>query len=485
MGAGIPLLPSAFQSAGLVSSSVFTIVVAILAGLAATMLAEVTKQATSSGGTEYSTLCKEHLGPNSFRLVQVILNLSLLSLNLVSILLTIQVMDWTIVRIFGCTCGLVLLSGGDTSSTAAGFDCVCFAANQCSRGDSPFQSDMVIGVGFLVVLALVVPLSFLNLENNIVVQVISVLAQVAIMVQWMVVFFAKGFPNSSSSPKEVHSSSVIVITSQGSMLSQVVLNFAFAMTVPSWMAVRRTSSSVNTVVWSSIIFSTVFFLAVGILGALSFPSLDGESILTAIDRASNGSVLSEVSVYLFPLIAVASSIPVFCIIVRDNLLESKLCRRRGWANLWAVVLPWILVIPLTAGNSVFNAVTTYTSILFLIPINFIIPVWLYYAAVLKKKKKSACCSDENQRCRHQFELFSLKYPRLAKRIPRIIVEILDREPTPAAEHFALPKHSPLGLKRVISVTILALFGVMALFSFVSSILQSALSSVVVLKNTTC
>jgi amino acid permease len=121
-----------------------------------------------------------------------------------------------------------------------------------------------------------------------------------------------------------------------------VLNYAFVMTVPSWCNEKRRSSNVNKVVWSSVGISTAFFLAVAVFGAMAFPNLGGEDILTKLNQASNGnSVLTEVSVYLFPIIAVASSIPVFSIIIRYNLMENGICGKL-WANIWAVVLPWVI-----------------------------------------------------------------------------------------------------------------------------------------------
>jgi hypothetical protein len=126
-----------------------------------------------------------------------------------------------------------------------------------------------------------------------------------------------------------------------------------------------------------------------------------------------GSVVDQITVYLFPLIAVASSIPIYSIIVRYNLIENRICSTR-WANFWAVVFPWFLAIPLTAvalenalvvvnmncrryviggcvgaatqltqhpqGNAVFNNVVNITSIAFQIPINLIIPFAIYILA---------------------------------------------------------------------------------------------------------
>ena len=471
MGAGIPLLPSAFQQAGLVVSCLATLVVAVVSGFAATMLAESMKFFPTNNNVhfshrvEYSTLCKTYLGAGPFWMAQVLLNLSLLSMNLVSILLTVQVMDWTIVRIFGCTCGLILAP--DHGGPDFGFRCVCFLANQCSHGDSPFQNAMVVGLGFVVVVCMIIPLSCLNLEDNILVQVVSCVIQIGIIIQWIVTFFMRGLDWEGSAVAPGSFSASAAAAAQGALLGQVILNYAFVVAIPSWCNDKHHSSSVNTTVWTSVGFSTGTFLIVGVLGALAFPNLNGESILTAINRATHGSLTSQISVYLFPLIAVASSIPVFCIIVRQNLVENDICRLR-WANVWAVILPWILAIPLTAGNEVFNSIATYTSIVFLAPINFLVPLWTY---IVNKGNLSYVDSASALSSMS----FSERYPCLSSRIvPRALRIYLDKERPSAPEHFALPAcaRNSRTRKRAIVLGMMLLLGATIVFSLAMSIWQS-------------
>ncbi len=395
MGVGIPLLPTLFQQAGFVSPIVIMLVVALLSGLSASMLTESMKYVPGNRNfddrIEYASLCKFYLGTGPYWLIQVFLNMSLLSVNIVSILLTVQVMDWTIVRVFTSTCGLVLLPVAN--KTVEGFQCISPVVGLCSHDNSPFGNAMVISIGFVVIIALIIPMGYFNLEDNIGIQVLATLIQTLILIQWVVAFFIHGFTISGENVTAFGTG-----VGQGSVLGQVILNYAFVMTVPSWCNEKKRSSNVNKVVWSSVGISTTFFLAVGILGALSFPNLRGEDILTALNQASNGSVITEVSVYLFPIIAVASSIPVFSIIIRYNLMENGLCNK-FWANVWAVVLPWVLAVPLTAGNTIFNSVATYTSILFQIPINLIVPFWIYIMAMRRKAYLKPCYCEPG-RCEH-------------------------------------------------------------------------------------
>lgn len=361
--------------------------VALLSGYSATMLTEAMKYLPGNKNfddrVEFASLAKFYLGRWPYVATQIFLNLALLSLNLVSILETIQVMDWTLVGIFGCTYGLTLWP-------RAGFQRVCpvTTGNTC---DSPFGQSMVVGLGYVVIVVLIIPLGYWNLDDNIIIQVVSVVIQLAIICKWCITFLMKGF----------HTEAVTAFGTgqgQGAVLGQVLLNYAFIMSVPSWCNEKRRSSNVNRVVWSAVSVATVCYLAVSIMGALAFPGLHGQDILTAINNADGNSIIDHISVYLYPLIAISTSIPIFSIIMRYNIVENGIMSVR-WANVVSVLLPWLLVIPMTAGNSIFNAVSDFSSIAFQLPINLILP-FIIYAMAMRRKAYLKPCLCEPGPCSH-------------------------------------------------------------------------------------
>ncbi len=215
--------------------------------------------------------------------------------------------------------------------------------------------------------------------------------QLLIMVSWIVTFVMRGFTVSA----------VPIVgqpSAQGSVLGNIMLNYAYITTVPSWVNEKRRSSNVKRVLGPSVCAATLCYLLIGILGALAFPGLGDTDVLTAIAESASATILDKISVYLFPLIAVASSIPIFSIIIRYNLVENQVLSLR-WANVVSVVLPWVLVIPLTAGNSIFNAVSAYTSLLFQLPINLCIPFIIYYLALRRKATLKPCLCEPGP-CEH-------------------------------------------------------------------------------------
>jgi hypothetical protein len=289
--------------------------------------------------------------------------------------------------------------------------------------------------------------------------------QTGIFVYWIASFVSRGFVSTAVSA---------VGTDQSNVLGQVMVNFAFVITVPSWCNEKRRSSSVNVTVWSAVFFSTIIYLLIGAMGAYSFPNLQGADILTALNR-QDATLFDEITVYLFPVVVVASSIPVYSIIVRYNLVQNGLAKR-GMANFLGVVLPWLLVIPLTAGNNVFNELSNFTALLFQMPINLLLPFAIYFIAVRQKHTLKECLCPLGEPCAHDVAsanreseseestvpvlVFSGKHPWLAHILPKRVVKAFDHEFKPAAEHFALPKALPF---RVLLVTAVCCSIVCAVF----------------------
>ena len=79
--------------------------------------------------------------------------------------------------------------------------------------------------------------------------------------------------------------------------------------------------------------------------------------------------------YLVPPAAILTSIPVFSIIVKDNLVSIGLCGPR-WAGFWAVFFPWVLALVLYEGDSL-GVILNWTGILLTAPINMMLPCWFY------------------------------------------------------------------------------------------------------------
>ncbi len=204
-------------------------------------------------------------------------------LYLVSLVSTAQSMDSTILKIFGKSCALIItgsLPGNDSSSHAF----QCLAASTTSVTDSVFGDAYVISLGFVVVMCLTIPIGFFNLDDNIWVQVGGFVGLAICLLLWLVQFLVLGLEPSRMPA---------LGSGYGSVLSVVVFNFGFIMTIPSWLNEKQPEVDAAKTVWVSLAISIVVFLALGILGAMSMDFPSGQDLLAVIDASTVTGVRSR------------------------------------------------------------------------------------------------------------------------------------------------------------------------------------------------
>ena len=149
--------------------------------------------------------------------------------------------------------GLVFWDEGECNSAEADEgSCIPF-------GDNP--DSIVFTLGYVVCFACFFYLGLLNLDENILAQKISFIALLILTLEFIFCFFVNGL-DASRVPVWGEDSS--------NCLGVIIFNFAFCVTVPSWINEKAPDVSVNKVIWSSTTSSTVLYAAVGWLGAMAF-----------------------------------------------------------------------------------------------------------------------------------------------------------------------------------------------------------------------
>jgi hypothetical protein len=78
------------------------------------------------------------------------------------------------------------------------------------------------------------------------------------------------------------------------------------------------------------------------------------------NKAAN--VIMQLSVYLFPVVAVLSSIPVFSIVIKYNMVENGFSHR--FSFFWGVIFPWLVALPLLYQPDALNQFITFSSLIF-------------------------------------------------------------------------------------------------------------------------
>jgi hypothetical protein len=355
-----------YQKAGWLSSTILLAVCAFIGAQSGTMLSEAMTKLPGNdvfqSRAEIISMSRFYFGRSwLYGLSVFLLIFSLLSVNIASIIISAQQMDATLVAIYG-TCALIFYP-------TPGAQCLPTADVQVPA--QPFGSDIVLSLGFVVVLLVAIPMGYFNLDDNIIVQQIATMLLIVILCIWFAFFAEVG----------IHTGTLPVWGSdQTSVVGTLLFNFTFVTSIPSWANEKKPGVSVSRSINGTTALGTLIFLLLGVLGAMTFNFDDNTSdLLKAIEAVTSDTVLTKmahVTVFMFPVVAFLSSIPVFAIIIRYNLLQNRICGK-AVANFIAVVLPWLIALPFYTGKGL-SLVITWSSLVANGLINYVVPMWFFY-----------------------------------------------------------------------------------------------------------
>ncbi|KAI9254882.1 transmembrane amino acid transporter protein-domain-containing protein [Sporodiniella umbellata] len=309
-GPGLSTIPALFQQSGWVAPVFIFLIVAALSGCSALFVCEALSNIKGNekfqSKVELTTIAQVYLGKKYHYLFQVLLYLALQAVNVTSIIIAAQTFDSMFITVFKGTCGLGVYPGG----------WFCVTQADGITGNSPFPDTdyYIFTFGYLLTAVMVIPLGFFSLVENIVVQMISFIVLIAVLIQWCVAFGQEGLKTELLPAIGPNSTMVLGI---------VVFNYSYITTIPSWVNSLRPDTNIHKSLWISVGVSTIFYLTLGILGAMAY-KMDAESDILAI-LSGHGTTASIVTAYLFPVCALITSIPVFTIVIRDNLLRGDVC----------------------------------------------------------------------------------------------------------------------------------------------------------------
>ena len=281
-GPGMLEFPAVFQSAGWVPSLVCLVLVCPISSICATLLCDAMARMPGNEAfadrVEFSDIFLHFLGRKWFAATQVAFFLCLLSQNVAAIVSTAQVLDALLANfLVGRTYALQVLPR---------LEVVGWSDADCSANDVtscvPFSNDalsgsVLVSEGYLLCALLFVYMGLLNLEENIFMQVVSFVALIAITLVFLAAFLVDGdaladqspggsSPSWGDQPERVPAFGEV----WRDCLGVVIFNFAFCVTIPSWVNEKKAGTDINTVIWSSTVSSTVLYAAVGWLGGRAF-----------------------------------------------------------------------------------------------------------------------------------------------------------------------------------------------------------------------
>jgi len=422
-GPGVPQLPSMFVESGWLLPVIITLAVWVMTSWSATMYCEAMRCIPGNehfrDRIEYSTIMKYYFGRKWYIAAMIGLNGALQALNIISIMQSSQVMDSAIAKMFGATCGLNFTPfqnvwtddqnvPHDVAHSNDFFSCLTPLADT----GNGWGCHIVLSAGFIVTAAMAIPCGYYNLDDNMIVQKVAFVLTLLCWVLWIAA--AASVAEMGSVPAVNNDPNT---GAQSGVLGNILFNFGFVTTVPSWVNEKHPRVSINRTMWLSTAACVWIFFLIGLVGAAAFPQyLQGPVTNTCAAQVADqgfncpndlmqaltdpltapaawsgpfASGLLNTSVYLFPIVAVVSSIPIFSIVIKYNLIENGFSTKSAlW---WGVFFPWVVSFPLLYTPNALSQFVNFTSLIFVSFTDFIVPCVLYVK--LRKPQPGALLAE--------------------------------------------------------------------------------------------
>jgi len=424
-GPGVPGLANLFAEAGWLPPMVCILLCWAITTLSSSMYAEAMANIPGNenfqGRIEFSTIIEYYFGRSWFIAAMIGLVGSLMALVIISVVQSVQVMDNLLSTIFGHTCGMNITPFQNvwTNATGAAFDVAasteffaCIDTNDIAVGN-PWGCHIVLTLGFIVVASMAIPCGVYNLDDNMIIQQIAFWLTMSCWGIWVIASFTNDRSMNDISGGIMAINTNAETGSIAGVLGAILFNFGFVTTVPSWINEKDPSVKVNRSLWTATTICVGIYFIVGIPAAHVFadvlqgtvtgtcpkqvldPSYNCANNLLQIftqsttapwQSSSFGSDILKLSVYMFPVVCLVSSIPIFCIIIKYNLQENGFSK--GASFFWGVVFPWVASFPLVYQPNVLAQVINFTSLLFVSFTSFIVPFMLYIKLQTNQQKNA-------------------------------------------------------------------------------------------------
>ncbi|KAJ3392069.1 hypothetical protein HDU92_008667 [Lobulomyces angularis] len=368
-GPAIPFTAQLFQSGGYVPTLLLFLLFAILSTFCCLFIVEAMQAIPGNkhfqGTVEFATLINFYFGDTAHLIGQICLYGAVQSNAVQSIALSAQ-----------------------------GFLCV----SSPSTLPSPFgETLMIFTSGFLLVLVISIPLGFLNLDDNIGIQIGAFILTVLMMLQWVIgsilvrsesisSLTLQALENNSTYSETFNDGQLDVVGKDFlGLTGNIMLSLAFTFVVPSWVNLKKKDVNTQGALWASSGISIILYIMIGIFPALAYNfTSKNNNMITPISLYGVPVILSKITTYAFPIIMLLPSIPVSFLVTQNNLVQNELTSKRMGYFL-SFILPWFVSIPFISGT-LLGSFINWCGVIFVSSANFIIPILIFLRCLVFRKK---------------------------------------------------------------------------------------------------
>lgn len=203
------------------------------------------------------------------------------------------------------------------------------------------------------------------------IQYVSFFLFFLLLTQFYYEFYCNGLEESSKVP--------LFGGNYSSLTGVVLFNYAFAITVPSWLNEKNNDVSVNKVIWSSALLSTLVYISFSILSSQSFSEIPPNILILLGSRKV--SVVTRLCSVLFGVFIIGSGIPTFLIMIRTSLYHGGVFNENV-SLFFGAYLPFCLSWLLYQGNILLR-VLNWTGLIVNSLVAFVLPLLLTLYAIEK------------------------------------------------------------------------------------------------------
>jgi len=316
---------------------------------------------------EYSETFEAFWGHKSFISTQILFYLCILCLNISSIVDTAQVVDTFLGHWFpGGSAALYMHWDGGPHAKFIRWDFHSCPREVLLEGDCvPFADDGDVGhhltIGYVLTVLVFLPMALMDLKENAAWQVLGFVVLLVCSVIFVVIFILEGLNTEYIS---------LWGSSWGTLFGVILFNYALVLAVPAWLYEKEPTVDVPKVVNGSAILSTILYVLIGALGAMTMPHAS-QNMLESMMSGTFG-IIMQISASVFAFFIVGLGIPLFCVLKRMNLTGKEMVSRNT-ANIFAVYLPFAMSWLFYTGDWV-TQLLSWGGMVFTTLVAFILPV---------------------------------------------------------------------------------------------------------------
>ena len=264
------------------------------------------------------------------------------------------------------------------------------------------EEGILLTAGYAITLMTFLPMAVMDLKENAFMQVLGFIVLLVTSLGFVVLFLSRGIEMSNIS---------LWGTDWGSLFGVVLFNFALVIAVPAWLYEKEPHVNVAGVVHSSSVLTTILYMSIGILGAITMPHASQNMLQSLMSGAFGPAIQLCASIFAFFIIGLG--IPLFSILARMNLTDGNRGLSRNTANWPAIYLPFLFSWIFYQGDAI-TQLLSWGGIIFTSLIAFILPLLLSLRSIDIAKDEGSV------EVYKPFQLTSQKAQKLAIRVVLVL-----------------------------------------------------------------